>query len=51
MIRKMPADVIDFEIEDNLKIKISTPNNQYRLNCYNPMDYPRILIWKEVVML
>ena len=42
MIRKMPADVIDFEIEDNLKIKISTPNNQYRLNCYNPMDYPNI---------
>ena len=42
MIRKMPADVIDFEIEDNLKIKISTTNNQYRLNCYNPMDYPNI---------
>ncbi len=42
MIRKMPADVIDFEILDNLKIKISTPNNQYELNCYNPMDYPNI---------
>ena len=44
MIRKMPADNIDFEVEDNLKIKISTPNNQYRLNCYNPMDYPNINI-------
>lgn len=44
MIRKMPADIIDFEIEDNLKIKISTPNNQYRLNCYNPNDYPNINI-------
>lgn len=47
MIRKMPADEIDFEIEDNLKIKISTPNNQYRLNCYNPVDYPSILIEKS----
>lgn len=44
MIRKMPADIIEFEIEDNLKIKISTPNNQYRLNCFNPMDYPNINI-------
>ena len=47
MIRKMPSDVIDFEVEDNLKIKISTPNNQYRLNCYNPCDYPNILIDKS----
>ena len=42
MIKKMPGDVIDFEVEDNLKIKISTPNNQYKLNCYNPSDYPNI---------
>lgn len=42
MIRKMPADVIDFEIEDNLKIKISTPNNQYELNCYDSNEYPNI---------
>lgn len=47
MIKKMPADEIDFEIEDNLKIKISTPNNQYRLNCYNPQDYPNINIEKS----
>ena len=47
MIRKMPGDVIDFEIEDNLKIKISTPSNQYRLNCYNPSDYPNINIDKS----
>ncbi len=47
MIRKMPADTIDFEIEDNLKIKISTPNNQYRLNCYNPKEYPNITISKS----
>lgn len=47
MIKKMPADEIDFEIEDNLKIKISTPNNQYRLNCYNPNDYPNINMEKS----
>ena len=44
MIRKMPSDIIDFEVEDNLKIKISTQNNQYHLNCYNPIDYPNINI-------
>ena len=47
MIRKMPSDLIDFEVEDNLKIKISTPNNQYRLNCYNPNDYPNISLEKS----
>ena len=47
MIRKMPSEKIDFEVEDNLKIKISTPNNQYRLNCYNPSDYPNINIEKS----
>ncbi len=47
MIRKMPSDTIDFEIEDNLKIKISTPSNQFRLNCYNPNDYPNINIEKS----
>ena len=44
MIRKMPADIIDFAVEDNLKIKISTPNNQYQLNCYDSNDYPNINI-------
>ncbi len=47
MIRKMPADIIDFETDENLKIKISTPNNQYCLNCYNPDDYPNINIEKS----
>lgn len=47
MIRKMPGDIIDFEIEDNLKIKISTPSNWYHLNCYNPSDYPNIQIEKS----
>ena len=47
MIKKMPADTIDFEVEDSLKIKISTPTNQYKLNCYNPNDYPNINIDKS----
>ena len=47
MIRKMPADTINFEVEDNLKVKISTPSSQYRLNCYNPNDYPNINIEKS----
>lgn len=42
IIRKMPADIIDFEVEDNFKIKISTQNNKVKLNCFNPMDYPNI---------
>ena len=47
MIKKMPTDVINFEVEDNLKIKITSPYNQYRLNCYNPTDYPNISIEKN----
>ena len=47
MIRKMPADDIVFETEENYKITISTPNNQYKLNCYNPQDYPNINIDKS----
>jgi DNA polymerase III subunit beta len=44
IIRKMPSDIIDFEVEDDLKIKISTPSNEYKLNCYNPDDYPNIVL-------
>ncbi len=47
MIRKMPADIINFEVENDLKIKISTPNNQYQLNCYDPNDYPNINMEKS----
>lgn len=47
MIRKMPTDVIDFEVEDNLKIKITSPYNQYCLNGYNPEDYPNINLEKN----
>ncbi len=42
MIKKMPTNIINFEVEDDLKIKIYSDTNQYRLNGYNPMDYPNI---------
>jgi len=44
IIRKMPSDVIDFEIIDGLKIKISTDNSQYNLNCLDAKDYPNLKI-------
>ena len=40
IIKKMPADVINFEVVDSLKIKIYTDNNQYNLNCLDPKEYP-----------
>lgn len=42
IIRKMPADVINFEVINNNNIKISTLNNEYSLNCYDINDYPYI---------
>ncbi len=42
IIRKMPSDVINFEVIDSLKIKIYTDNNQYNLNCLDPKEYPSV---------
>lgn len=42
IIRKMPSDIIYFEMIDNLKIKIYSDFNQYNLNCLDPNDYPAI---------
>lgn len=47
MIKKMPSDIIDFEVEDTQKIKISSPTNTYRLNGYNPNEYPSITLEKN----
>ena len=44
IIRKMPSDVIDFEVVDGLKIKIFTESNQYNLNCMEASEYPTIKI-------
>ena len=42
IIRKMPSDIINFEVIDGLKIKIYTENNQYNLNCLDPKEYPSL---------
>ena len=44
IIRKMPSNDINFEKDGESKIKISTESNEYMLNCYNPDDYPNIVI-------
>lgn len=42
IIRKMPADLVNFELMDGLKIKISSDNSQYDLNCLDPKEYPSL---------
>ena len=42
IIRKMPSDIIDFEVVDGLKIKISSGTSEYNLNCLDPSEYPQI---------
>ncbi len=42
IIRKLPSDLINFELMDGLKIKISSDNSQYDLNCLDPKEYPSL---------
>ena len=42
IIRKMPEDVIHFDLIDEFKIMIYTDKNKYNLNCLNYNDYPAI---------
>ncbi len=42
IIRKMPSDLINFELMEGLKIKISSDNSQYDLNCLDPKEYPSL---------
>ena len=42
IIRKMPTDIITFEVLDGFKIKISSGASEYNLNCLDPADYPQI---------
>jgi len=44
IIRKMPADEINIEVIDGLKIRIYTETSQYNLNCLNSSDYPHIVL-------
>ena len=41
-IRKMPSDEINFELMDGFKIKISSLNSQYDLNCLDSKEYPSL---------
>lgn len=42
IIRKLPSDVINFEVIDRLKIRIYTENAQFNLNCLDSNDYPNL---------
>ena len=43
IIRKMPTNVIKFEVINNNNIKVSSDYNEYELNCYDVSDYPNIV--------
>lgn len=42
IIRKLPDEIIDFEVIDGLKVTIKSKNSKFNLNCLNAMDYPQI---------
>ena len=44
IIRKMPGEIINFELIDSLKINIFSENSQYNLNCLDPKEFPQIKI-------
>ncbi len=43
IIRKMPEEIINFDLVDEFKILIYTDKNKYNLNCLNYNDYPQIV--------
>lgn len=47
IIRKMPSDIIYFEVTDNNNVKIYSDTNEFILNCYNLSDYPKVTIDKS----
>jgi len=42
IIKKMPGEIVNFEVVDDLKIIIYSDNSEYNLNCLNSLDYPEI---------
>ena len=42
IIRKMPSDIIDFEVVDGLKIKLTSGSSECSLNCLDSSEYPQI---------
>ncbi len=47
IIRKMPNDIINFELTDNNNIKIYSDINEYIIECYNIGEYPTITLEKS----
>lgn len=42
IIRKLPDEIIDFEVIDGLKVIIKSKNSKFNLNCLKVEDYPHI---------
>ena len=47
IIRKMPNEIINFEITENNNIKIYSDINEYIIECYNIGEYPNITLEKS----
>ena len=47
IIRKMPNDIINFELTENNNIKIYSQINEYIIECYNILEYPNINLEKS----
>ena len=47
IIRKMPSEIINFELTDNNNIKIYSDINEYVIECYNIGEYPNIALEKS----
>ena len=49
IVRKLPDDIINLEVFDELKVIISTENSEYNLNGINKSEYPNITIEESKV--
>lgn len=47
IIRKMPNDIINFELTENNNIRIFSEVNEYIIECYNILEYPNINLEKS----
>ena len=42
IIKKLPDEIINFEVIDGLKVQITSKNSKFSLNCLNVEEYPQI---------
>lgn len=47
IIKKLPNEVITFEVIEDIKLQISTSNSTFNLNIYNVSDYPEVILTKS----